>query len=194
MDQDDIILAYLQGSLSPQDVADFEIAIANSPDLAAEVAALRMVKNVMAEPPLDMPQDGWDRLSKTIAAQIPAQSTGKPANTNRPIRLSLLQAAGIAVAAVIGWQLVQSTLITPQGTGYLPASIEEPAFGLQVTFDADAELGQISEVLMQLDGTIISGPSAIGLYRVAFVDAASRDAAFEVLRARTDLTDEVLAD
>lgn len=189
MDRDDKILKYVQDRLNAQERAAFEVEIAGDADLSAQIAALTGARTAMV--PGDTPDvaTGWSRLS----AQIDAERSS-PANDNRPILLSLLQVACIAVASVLLWQIVVSPLLNDRQGIYAPASVEAEGPQLQVIFAETATFGDVSSLLNALDGTIVSGPGALGLYRISFVDEAARTAAQEALAGRSDLVANVLAD
>lgn len=189
MDQDDKVLAYLQGRMSDADRDAFEGEIAKSPELAAEIAALRVAQGILAEGASDMPAEGWARLSSAIAA-----SEQPPANTNRPLRLSLLQAACVAIAAVIGWQFAAPALFQQDAESYIPASTDQDSAALQIVFAPEASIGDIAAILAEVDASVADGPGAMGIFRLTFADVAARDRAFAALRARADLVDEVLVD
>lgn len=189
MASDDKIRAYANARLSQDERDAFESEMAGDASLRAEVAALTAAQKVFANDTHDMPKHGWARLSDRIDAQDP-----RAANDNRPFRFSLLQAACIAVTAILGWELVGSTLLSNEPATYTTASAEVAGPALQVVFSSDAAVSGITEVLADLNGSIVDGPSALGLYVVAFPDDATRDAAFDALGQRSDIVSEVLKD
>lgn len=184
MDREDRLLAYLQNRLPADDVQRFEAEIAADQGLAAEVAALRAVRAELADQ--DKAQDpdaGWTRLSAALDKE-----SDQPANLNRPIKLSLLQAAGLVFASVLLWQFaVVPNLEDPVGPGYETVSEAPAGPVLQVIFQGDASIGEISALLRAHDGTVLDGPSALGLYRIEFPDPAQREAASTALADRPDL-------
>jgi len=186
MSLDETVLAYVQGSLPDSDRLEFEATLEQDKNLAAEVAALFAARRVMGETADDIPSRGWERLSERID-----QISPPVANTNRPIWLPVAQAACIAVLSIVGWQVFESTVRPNEDAVYLPASDVQGAHVLQVTFAAQATVGDITKLLSELGATIIEGPSAIGLYRLGFVDGPARDAASTVLQSRDDLANSV---
>lgn len=192
MDREEKVLAYVQGRMSADDKTAFETEIAGDTSLSAEIAALKAARKAFSEiDALDMPDvdAGWAKVSASIAADIP-----EAANQNRGIRLSLAQAAGIAIAAVALWQVLAVPMIGGDEATFVPAGIEADAPILQVVFRDDATLGEVTELLGALDGVIVSGPGALGLYRVAFVDEAARAAARDALAERADLIAELMSE
>ena len=117
-----------------------------------------------------------------------------PANENRPIRLSLAQVAGVAVAAVALWQFVASPLLPTTPGDFTPASASTSTATLQVIFAGSASMADITATLGEVNGVLIDGPSAIGLYRIGFLSDAARDAARDILLSRPDLIQEALAE
>ncbi len=187
MSLDEKIRAYTQLRLSEDDCAAFEKQMAKDPALRAEVAAITAMNNVFSHEDDASPKNGWARLSKRIDAE-----TQGAANDNRPIRISLLQAACIAAIAVIGWQVVGVPLLTKQQATYVTVSAESSEASVQVVFNATASLSEVTETLDDLQGQIVDGPSALGVYIVEFSDVDARDTAFLALSKREDIALEVL--
>lgn len=184
MDREDRLMAYIQNKLPTEDAQSFEAELAADETLAAEVAALRAVRAEFGEQ--DKAEDvqaGWARFEEALDEVAP-----QPANRNRPVKLSLLQVAAVVVASLLLWQFaVVPNLSETVGTGYETVS-EEPAGPiLQVIFQSDASIGAISELLGEYDGTILDGPSAMGLYRIEFPDMERRDAARAAFAERPGL-------
>lgn len=184
---DDKIRAYAHSRLSQEERAAFESEMANDPALHAEVSAITAVQAALGQDVDDMPGHGWARLSDKIDAQ-----GFHAANDNSFFRWSLLQAACIAVAAVLGWQVIGSALLSPEPATYTTASAEAAGPSVQIVFSSMAVMSDVSETLVGLDGRIVDGPSALGLYVVEFPDVATRDAAFAAMNARTDIVSEIL--
>jgi hypothetical protein len=189
MDRDDKILSYVQDTMRPQDRVAFDAEIATDASLAAEIAALMGAREVMVPKSGPDVEEGWAQLSAAID-----QTRFRPANENRPVFLSLVQVASVAVASVLLWQVVVTPLIGEADGTYVPASATASATGpeLQVTFTDTATFGEVSGLLNALDATIVSGPGALGIYKVTFDSPELRQAAQDALAARSDLIVEVL--
>ena len=185
MDQNDRVLAYLQGRLSDEDRLAFEGDISRNAELASEVAAMRGARAAMI--PQDVPDksEGWEKISAAIDKE-----TFQPANQNRPIRLSLLQTAASVVLAVFLWQSLATPYLT-SGSYFSPASEAISAPILQVVFTDNATISDISALLNDLNASIISGPGAIGIYQIAFPDDDSLKSAKAILETREDLVARV---
>lgn len=185
MDRDDRILAFVQGKLPQADADAFQSEMNSDAGLAAEVAVLASARSVLGSNQDDMADQSWETLSAKID-----EARFRPANLSRAPRLSLLQVAAAIVAAVAIWQFTAAPLFQTGGLDYAPASVAAEGPTLQVRFEANAQIGAISDTIYDLDGRILDGPSAIGLFVIEFPDDASRTAALESLRS-SELVNEV---
>ncbi|MEO1138418.1 MAG: hypothetical protein AAFW87_03080 [Pseudomonadota bacterium] len=187
MDRDDAILDYLQDRLAPEKREAFETSMAQDASLAAEVDLMRSVRDEMASGPTHEKADAvWEQLSTAMDA--PPQA----ANENRHPWVSVLQYAAVAAIAVAAWQFAVVPRLGDVPDGFRAASEQSAGFVLQVKFEDSVTIGEIGTLLGPLGGTISDGPSALGVVRVSFTDAALRDAAREVLTARSDIVELVL--
>lgn len=187
MDQDDKTRAFVQDRMPPDQRAAFQAEIDASPELAAEVAMLQAARAEFAAEPAPDAAAAWARLE-------PALDRGRPsaANVNARPRRALLQAAMVAVISIGLWQaLVVPRLGPSSAPGFTAASVPDASVALQIGFADTATAGEIAATLYDLGGVITDGPSALGLYRVEFPDAPSRDAAKETLAARPDLVTDL---
>lgn len=187
MDRDDALLDYLQDRLAPDDRKRFETAMANDAALSAEVDLMRSVRTELASAPKHRNAEAvWDRLSTAIDA--PPQA----ANENRSPWLPLLKYAAVAAFAVAVWQSAVVPRIGEAPDTFRAASEQSVGFVLQVKFLETATIGEITALLLPLNGTIVDGPSALGLVRVAFAEEATQQDAIDALGARDDLVELVL--
>lgn len=182
MDRDEDILNYLQGRLQPVDRARFEADMSRDATLAADVALMRDVRADLASGPRHEAADAvWSRLSAAIDA------APRAANQNRPFWTQAARYAAVAAVAVVSWQFGVAPLITASPDVYRSASEGRSGFVLQVRFTDAATLGDITILLVDVGGTIVDGPSALGFMRVSFADDAAREQALDTLQARSDL-------
>lgn len=187
MDRDDEILDYVQNRLAPPDRERFEKSMAEDAALAAEVSLMRSVRTELKAGPQHENADVvWDRLS---AAIDPAP---QPANDNRRPWLQVVQYAAVALLAVAAWQFAVVPRITQAPGGFQAASGPSAGFVLQVKFVETATIGEITDLLRPLNGTITDGPSAIGLVRVTFAQETLQQEALDVLSTRSDLVEVAL--
>lgn len=163
---------YLNGTLDDAARGEVERALSDDAALRAELEVLAALRRaVREEDPVRSPGElGLGRLRREIA----------------PKRTWLRSAAALAAAFALG------VVLTALATGYGPSS-REPAYEqagapalentLLVAFRDEATASQIAELLLTQEATIIDGPSAIGLYRVALPAGADAVAALRGLRA-----------
>lgn len=184
MDDDERLLAYMHGRLTPSERAVFEAEMEARPALGAELAAMRALADGMAAdlPDPSVQREGWARLSQSLAQEALPQ----PANDNRWPRFA--QLAGVAAAAVIAWQLIAVPFL-PQvgGDSFTPASQVESDLALRIAFTEAASLADVQTLLRETGARVVDGPSATGLFTLAFEDEAAREAAQAALAARDDL-------
>lgn len=174
---------WINGSLSPDEAAAVAAAVAANPALAAEAAFLRGLRDRMqAEAPGYSPGEiGLARLKRSIA--LPAAP---------PRRVSLATAAALALLTA-GLGFAAQTLLRPAPVEYIQASGDTDGAALLVAFQPTAPAQAISQTLLAEGLTILDGPSALGLYRLAPLAAPSPDLAVlaERLQARADLFEMV---
>jgi anti-sigma factor RsiW len=179
------LLVFLaNGTLEGEEKARVEAAVAADPALQVELASLRAIRARMQDEAL--PQSpgafGQARLMRDLDREA------------RPLRSNRLW-QGVAAAAMA--LLVVQTLVVQTGSDLrLAEGKVEVASGpvLTVAFAGTATEAEIRALLIELDLTIVSGPSALGLYRLAARDEAARAAALERFGAATGLVESAEAE
>lgn len=173
---------WINGSLSADEAAKVAAAVAADPALAAEAAFLRdLHQRMQADAPGYSPGEiGLARLKRSIAAR------------HAPRWVSLATAAAVALIAA-GLGFAAQTLLRPAPVEYIQASGGEDGAALLVSFQPNAQAQAIAQALLAEGLTILDGPSAMGLYRLAALDAPGADLAAlaERLQARADLFEMV---
>jgi anti-sigma factor RsiW len=186
-DRDEIsaLLVFLaNGTLTGEGKARVEVAVAADPGLQAELDTLRAIRATMQDEAL--PQSpgafGQARLLRDIAREA-----------NATPRTWLWQGAAAAAVALL---VVQTALVWRDDGLRLAGGETEVASGpvLTVAFSGTATEADIRALLLELDLSIVSGPSAIGLYRLAAKDEAARAAALQRLGAVPDIVDSAEAE
>jgi anti-sigma factor RsiW len=179
------LLVFLaNGTLDAAERERVEAAVAADPDLQAELAVLRQIRERMQDEPL--PQSpgefGHARLMRDIAREP------KPSGSNR-----LWQGVAAAALALL---VVQTVLMQTGNDVRLAGGGVEAQDGpvLTVAFSGTATEADIRALLIDLDLTIVSGPSALGLYRLAAKDEAARAAALARLAAATGVVESAEAE
>jgi hypothetical protein len=114
-----------------------------------------------------------------------------------PKQFSRWQVAAVAAIAVAVWSAVAGPLVSRNAQpdeGYVMAS-ERPAhpFSAQATFIPTVQESAIREALRSVNAEIVEGPSALGVYVLAFKDAEALNSGVEALRARTGVFESVQA-
>jgi hypothetical protein len=143
------------------------------------------------------PKRGPSLMSRLSSAFQSFGLTGAPAGA--------VMAGLAAVVLIQGGMLSRESLGQPDAVSTAPVAepatapteatrsvVINPAF-LKVAFDDDASMGEITELLGLLGGTITNGPDA-GLYRVRFDSKAVASAALVQLEERTDLVDSAYSE
>lgn len=186
---EDALSAHLRGDATPEETTLIEAAAANDPALRAELAMMGGLKGALraATDRPDTRDFGWRRLEAEIAKGS-ATATPPPAGQARLWRIAALFLGALVLGQ--GSYIALAPGIGESPTFRTVSEEETAAFGLAVGFAASAEMGEIQALLGELGGRIVDGPGAIGLYRLAFETAATRDTARETL-ATSPLVDLV---
>jgi anti-sigma factor RsiW len=208
---DEMIQSFVAGTLDADSVAELERAAATNPALAAELALWRSVRQAGADAAAQRQVDalGWSRIARSIANAAPQQS--RAANDHgadrallrkqplwaRPL-IAPWQAAAALVLALVGWQAVMAPVMISKdpsaGAEYALAGEDRSAsFVLRVAFVEVASEADLRQLLREVDARIIDGPSAVGLYDLAFDDAEALTAARQRLEKERGLVSEVAA-
>ncbi|MDP3740491.1 MAG: hypothetical protein Q8R02_24105 [Hyphomonadaceae bacterium] len=191
---DETLRDYAKGRLSPAEALALEAAADADPRLAAEIALVRgVVKVGEADAGRAASSElGWARLSRAIDAE----SQKPPAFV--PKQFSRWQVAAVAAIAVAGWGAATAPLLVARndrpGGGYAVAS-ERPAYAYsaQATFIPTAQESAIREALRSVNAEIVAGPSALGVYVLAFKDEDALSSGVEALRTRTSVLESAQA-
>lgn len=176
---------WVNGTLTSDEAAAVEAAVAADPALAKEVVFLQAVRSQMQtiQPGYSPGEIGLARLKRAITAQPDAA----PARRDVPLRIVV---AATVVAAMVGFA-ANETLRGPQPAEYVQASGGADVPALVVAFQGNATSQAISDFLLAKGLVILDGPSAIGLYRIAPTDTVDLAGLAEQLQARSDLFDVV---
>ena len=188
-------IAWYPDGLSPEERAAVETHAADCRSCRDELAFVRGDE----EPAIDLPdaEDVYARVLARIESHEQAAPSRAPAvepvsrNARRrfPSRPAAL-AAGIAIAALAG-VLGGSTAIWlgQSEPRYETASVAPPAVAaagaeLEVVFRADATADEIHTSLRAVDGSFVSGPTKLGVYRVRLPARSRRHCCFELAERR----------
>lgn len=191
-DELEALLVFLaNGTLEGDERDAVEAAVADDPQLQAELEALKSIRSEMqADAPAATPGEfGLARLMRDIDRETQDRlSAQAPAETTDRSRIwKFATAAAVALVALQTAVFVTS----PESVIELAGGGSEAQTGptVIVAFNETATEGAIRAALLDLGLVIVDGPSALGLYTLAAPDEATRDAAIDRLSALTGLVD-----
>lgn len=168
-DEIEALLPFLANdTLTGEERQSVEAAVNADPDLLAELAALRAIRQTMQSDMVQSPGDmGLARLMRETKAQP------KP---SRPILWQI--AAGVLLAVVVG----QGALMIqdPVSQGYELAGQASPAL---IGFAPEVTESAMRDLLLEAGVEIIGGPSALGLYKFTAIQGVTFEQASGILEA-----------
>ncbi|VAW00072.1 hypothetical protein MNBD_ALPHA07-1927 [hydrothermal vent metagenome] len=173
-------------TLEGQEREAVEAAVAADPQLTVELEALRSIRAEMQAEPAQSTSSEFAlaRLMRDIGREGAQQALAVQHKSN---------IWKIAAVIAMGLFAVQSAYVVMAPDEIIDlaggSGIDAGGPTLIVAFSEDAPEGDIRRLLLQLDLTIIGGPSALGLYTLAASDDASRATALTQLNANSDLVD-----
>jgi len=193
---DELIQAYVTGTLDPGAAAQIDEAAKTDPELAAELAIWRSARAVQADAvaKAGASEFGWARIERAIqTGEVRRNANDNPVEKpfwSRPM-FAPWQAAAAAVFALIGWQAVVSPMIGTAGEGgdatyTLAGEVTGQDFAFRVAFIDNARASDIESALRGVEARIVDGPSAIGFYTIAFDDPETMAAARNELSSDTN--------
>ena len=162
---EELLPFYLNGSLSRNEHARIEAALKADEGLRQQLEFLSAISGAVQSdgPASAAPGDlGLARLRRDIGRQQPRRS-------------ALRSVAALAAAFILGvgvMALWPSLDRGPEDAIYEQAGGPVAKGALIVAFRPGATAEQISTLLLSVDGVIVDGPSAIGLYRVDLPEGA----------------------
>jgi anti-sigma factor RsiW len=201
---------YVTGRLDTADLAKVEAYLAAHPEMARQLDLARSERDetVAANEALGLPSAG---ATARLMASLPAARPGWAAM--RALRGGLRQVGDLLAAPTanaVRWAaLAAAVLIAVQGVAivsllneragtYQTASGGQGGEGiaLLVTFADDAKATAISQLLTDLDASIVDGPKAGGVYKIRLRtedrSTAGREALMRRLAERRDIVRAVL--
>ncbi|WP_171135041.1 hypothetical protein [Ruegeria sp. HKCCD7221] len=165
-----------------------ERAVAANPELQAELAALKAARIQMqaTEVGTSPGEFGLARLMRDVDAN---RTVTQPKAT----KPGLWKIAAIAAMALLAVQVTLPYLNTGPDVELADGGAESLDAGptLTVVFAATATEQEIRALLLELELTIVSGPSALGLYSLAAKDEDAAARALERLNAATGIVESV---
>jgi len=187
-----LIPAYLRGELSAADMAKVEAAAAVDPSIKADLNfQKRLRETLQAEKYSEVSDElGWARLSRRLdgldevegpaVAELPAAANDVPAKQPR-----FWMAATAALALLAVGQFASMNHLRAGDSAddkYRLVTETMPGSQTRVAPGESAKLDDLGRYLSSVEGQIISGPSAIGLFELQFKTRADCEAALPMLR------------
>ncbi|WP_147114546.1 hypothetical protein [Tateyamaria sp. syn59] len=165
---EDLLLAHLRGETDPETAARIEAEAEADPALRAELALMQGLPCALSQGD-GAAEGGWDRLASEIERTRPANLPHRP----------MWRIAALFLGAVV---LVQGAFLVVGGgaeDGPLFRTVSEAPVEatLAVAFGPETTAAEIEALMRETGANIVDGPSAVGLYRLVFSDAAVRAAA-----------------
>ena len=194
------IQAFVAGRLDDQTSQAVREAADRDPELAAELAIWRAARTNHAElVAQSAPSEfGWARIERALGSGSASANDNDASAAPLWSRKTLApwQAAAAAVVAVLGWQATVVPAITTASVDEPPvyqlaSAGTEAEFALRVAFVETASEADMRAALRDIDARIIDGPSAIGLYTLAFADAEALGAGRAALAQNAEVVAEV---
>ncbi|WP_024461868.1 anti-sigma factor [Marinimicrobium sp. LS-A18] len=195
-DIDEQLNLWANGRLPEAERRVLEQKMADDPALAREAEFLKALRSTVQSEPANGPGElGLARLQKAIRAEQDAKQPQVPAvlprkNFWRPVAI----AASVIVAVQAALLLGPEPWDDGSAVDMVPASGEEAPKGprVQMVFDPAATMADVQTAVLSVNGSIVSGPSALGIIQLGLPEDASIEAAVDALRAY-DFVDEVIA-
>lgn len=172
---EDDLLDHVRGRGSEEMAQRITALEAEDDAFRAEMAVMRGLKGALADQDAGPGAFGWKRLEAAIAAETAAPARDTP-NWWR-IAAVFFFVASAGLAAVVA---NRAALDAPT---YRTASEVSAGLVLGVIFAPTAAAADMADLLRSADAQIIEGPSAIGLFRIAFETEEARAAGLATFEA-----------
>lgn len=190
---DETLNLWASDRLSEAERLAFEQEMAQNPELAREAEFARRLHQQLRDEPATPPGElGLARLQKAIRAEGREPSSGILPRKNfwKPVAIAACLMVAIQAAFLLGpepWD--QDTRVD-----LTPASGETDTAGprLQIVFSPTATMADIQASILSVNGNIVAGPSALGIFRLQLPDNAAVEEAAERLGGY-EFVDEVIA-
>lgn len=189
---DEQLNLWATGRLPEAERRALEQKMEEDPALAREAEFVKALKGSMQSEPTTGPGElGLARLQKSLREEQEEAPAVLP-------RKSFWKPVAIAASVIVAVQAAMLIGPAPWENGsavdMAPASGETVVEGpqLQIVFAPTATMTDIQTAVLSVNGSIVAGPSALGVFRMALSRDGSTDAAVQMLRGY-DFVDEVIA-
>lgn len=164
-----MIPAYLRGELTDAERQDIEKHAKANPAIAADIEFQKNLKSALSrdEGEFEPGELGWARLSKAMETTPDLDVEEKPRNYWRYAAM-ILAVSTVAQGGLLGLLASDKNQDTPDAKYVTVSEAPKTAFSSKFGFKQDAMTADLTQALQSVDGTIINGPSSLGLYEVGF--------------------------
>lgn len=184
MSNDDKLVEYINGTLGEAEREELQRALEADDALAREaefMSALRQgIKQEDVTPPGEL---GLARLKKDIRQYEENQRKETATPGWRFWKPAAIAASFLLVVQTTTLVLYQDKSTDASGIQVLSGPTVEQGGVLQVVFTPDAELADVQALILAVDGDIVRGPGALGLYDISLPLGADVDQAMATMRA-----------
>jgi len=167
-----LIPAYLRGDLSPADIAKVEAAAAVDPSVKADLIFQRKLRETLQSEQETAASDelAWARLSRRLDV---LEDVDEPQAADLPL-----------IANDVGNDVSGSNSRFWMGATakYTLVTETKPVSQTTVTPGANVKLDELGLYLKGVNGQIVSGPTALGLFNLQFESQSDCEAALPLLR------------
>jgi anti-sigma factor RsiW len=179
---EDLLVSYVNGTASRDDAERVQAAIREDQAMAAEYRLLTALRSAVKVPSGDTPGEfGLERFRRTLDRHL---------REERKLRFWRALTA-LAASLFVGVAVLH--LVNPHDeTASYQALSASGAGTLQIRFQPDATSAQMQDLFRDLRLDVVSGPSALGVYRVRLQQhdtPAARDEALRQLRERAQIVE-----
>ncbi|WP_027329795.1 hypothetical protein [Marinimicrobium agarilyticum] len=191
-DFDEQLNLWASGRLPEAERRALEQKMEEDPALAREAAFVKALKCSMQSEPTTGPGEfGLARLQKSLREEQEEAPVVLPRKSFwKPVAIAASVIVAVQAAMLIGpapWENGSAVDMRPASG---EAIVEGPR--LQIAFAPTATMSDIQTAVLSVNGSIVAGPSALGVFRLALSGEASTEAAVQTLRDY-DFVDEVIA-
>lgn len=186
-EMDEQLNLWANGRLPESQRRALEQKMAEDPALAREAEFARALRQTLQSQPVTPPGElGLARLQKAVREE--AQETPPSRNFWKPVAIAACLMVALQAALLLGTELRQAD----GAVDLRPASgAGTPTAQLQIVFDSSATVAEIQEALLNVNGSVVAGPSALGVFHLGLAEGVSAEAAAQELRA-LEIVDEVI--
>jgi len=159
---------YVNGTLSEQEQVLVRDLLDRDEHARKEIDFLRALSSKVQSEEITPPSElGWRRLQRDIKItnRQPVHTEGAKANWWKP---GIATAAAIVMALQVGILMQQPfTDTSTRLLGQNQTTIQENHWLIQIEFRDESQWQEIVSLIHGIDGTVVNGPSSIGLLRIS---------------------------